>query len=237
MPVLLFDTRNKYSARISQKNHITAIDNQLIVWYNQIKVKNRRQNVKERKLFPGTTIATDTVNRKTAEEVFSHIFAGGNISSSQVTAIIGIEAHSVQNWVARGFVSHPLNRQYSKRQLCRLIIISMLSNTFKIGDITYMLSTVNGDLSDEGDDLIADDVLYACFCEMCAQNGGQCESERINKTAFSVTEQLNGLGDGDRKKVSAVLKTMFYAYRSAEMNRIAHTMLNSLKEDNNTKDN
>ncbi len=31
MPVLLFDTRNKYSARISQKNHITAIDNQLIV--------------------------------------------------------------------------------------------------------------------------------------------------------------------------------------------------------------
>ena len=189
-------------------------------------------------LFPGTTIVSDAVSRKKAEEVFSNIFAGGNIYSSQVTTIIGIEAHSVQNWVSRGFVSHPVNKQYSKRQLCRLIMISMLGNTFKIGDITCMLSTVNGDLSDEGDDLVPDDILYACFCEICGLNEGEYVEERVESTSVSVAEQLTWLGEDEKKKVSAVLKTMFYAYRSAEMNKIAHAMLNSLKEiNNNTEDN
>ena len=176
------------------------------------------------KTFPGTTIVTDVVNRKKAEEVFSHIFAGGNIYSSQVTAITGIEQHSVQNWVARGFVSRPINKQYSKRQLCRLIIINMLGTVFKIGDITEMLSSVNGNLSDENDDLIPDDILFTCFCELCGLNEGECMAERVESTSLSVTEELASLTPDNRKKVAGILRTMFYAYRSAEMNKIAHDM-------------
>lgn len=185
------------------------------------------------KHFPGTTIATDAVNRRKAEEVLGHIFAGGDIYRSQVTALTGIEQHSIQNWVARGFVSHPKNKQYSKRQLCRLIIINLLSDTLKIGDITDMLSYVNGNLSDEGDDTIPDDVLYGCFAEMCQLNEGNCIIERIEETSNSVTDELTYLGDEDRKKVAEVLRTMIYAYRSAEMNKVAHTFLDKIKNNRN----
>ncbi|MBQ6171478.1 MAG: DUF1836 domain-containing protein [Clostridia bacterium] len=188
------------------------------------------------KTFPGTTIVTDVVNRKKAEEVFSHIFAGGNIYSSQVTAITGIEQHSVQNWVARGFVSRPINKQYSKRQLCRLIIINMLGTVFKIGDITEMLSSVNGNLSDENDDLIPDDILFTCFCELCGLNEGECMAERVESTSLSVTEELASLTPDNRKKVAGILRTMFYAYRSAEMNKIAHDMFYSIMKNINKEE-
>lgn len=188
------------------------------------------------KTFPGTSIVTDVVNRKKAEEVFSHIFAGGNIYSSQVTAITGIEQHSVQNWVARGFVSRPINKQYSKRQLCRLIIINMLGTVFKIGDITEMLSSVNGNLSDENDDLIPDDILFTCFCELCGLNEGECMAERVESTSLSVTEELASLTADNRKKVAGILRTMFYAYRSAEMNKIAHDMFYSIMKNINKEE-
>lgn len=188
------------------------------------------------KTFPGTSIVTDVVNRKKAEEVFSHIFAGGNIYSSQVTAITGIEQHSVQNWVARGFVSRPINKQYSKRQLCRLIIINMLGTVFKIGDITEMLSSVNGNLSDENDDLIPDDILFTCFCELCGLNEGECMAERVESTSLSVTEELSSLTADNRKKVAGILRTMFYAYRSAEMNKIAHDMFYSIMKNINKEE-
>ena len=188
------------------------------------------------KTFPGTSIVTDVVNRKKAEEVFSHIFAGGNIYSSQVTAITGIEQHSVQNWVARGFVSRPINKQYSKRQLCRLIIINMLGTVFKIGDITEMLSSVNGNLSDENDDLIPDDILFTCFCELCGLNEGECIAERVESTSLSVTEELSSLTPDNRKKVAGILRTMFYAYRSAEMNKIAHDMFYSIMKNINKEE-
>ncbi len=185
------------------------------------------------KTFPGTTIVTDVVNRKKAEEVFSHIFAGGNIYSSQVTAITGIEQHSIQNWVARGFVSRPINKQYSKRQLCRLIIINMLGTVFKIGEITDMLSSVNGNLSDEGDDLIPDDILFMCFCEMCLLNEGESVEERVESSSLTVTEELSSLTPETRKTAAGILKAMFYAYRSAEMNKIAHAIFNNIMEEIN----
>ncbi len=183
----------------------------------------------KKKSFPGTTIATDTVNRRKIEEVLGHIFAGGDIYRSQITALTGIEPYSIQNWVARGFVSRTENKQYSKRQLCRLIIINMLSESLQIGDITDMLSYVNGDLSDEGDDLIPDDVLYGCFAEMCALNEGAVSEARVASTSLAVTEDLSYLRSCDRKKIAEVLRTMFYAYRSAEMSRTAHALLDELK--------
>ena len=66
----------------------------------------------------------------------------------------------------------------------------MLSDTLKIGDITDMLSYVNGNLSYEGDDLIPDDVLYVCFAEMCKLNEGACIMEQVEATSLAVTAEL-----------------------------------------------
>ncbi len=184
----------------------------------------------KKRYFPGTTIATDLVNRRRINEVLDHIFAGGDIYRSQVIALTGIEPYSIQNWIARGFVSHSENKQYSKRQLCRFIIINMLSETLQIGEITDMLSSVNGDLSDEGDDLIPDDVLYGCFAELCAMNEGALKPAKIVADAAYITEDLTFLRREDRETVAEVLETMFYAYRSAEMSRIAHDLLEKIKD-------
>ena len=185
--------------------------------------------MEKKNCFPGTTIMTDVVNRRRINDALDHIFAGGDIYRSQVIALTGIEPYSIQNWIARGFVSHSENKQYTKRQLCRFIIINMLSDTMQIGEITDMLSSVNGDLSDEGDDLIPDDVLYGCFAELCAMNEGALNPAKLSANAQSITEDLTFLRAEDRETVAEILKTMLYAYRSAEMSRIAHDLLENIR--------
>ena len=65
---------------------------------------------------PGTTIEVSTLERDATHRIFSNIFAAGGVVLSQISHMTGLEPHTVQNWVKRGYLSPPKHRQYSERQ-------------------------------------------------------------------------------------------------------------------------
>ena len=117
---------------------------------------------------PGTTIEVSAVTKGISRTLFGGIFAAGGITLSQVSVMTGLEPYDVQNWVKRGFVSSPVGRVYSKDQFARICIINLLRESLMLPDIIKMLGSINGNLSDESDDLICDSELYHKYVDITA---------------------------------------------------------------------
>ena len=115
---------------------------------------------------PGSVLSCPRAEAEGLQARFEGMFLGGDISLSQVVAITGLEAHTIQNWVKRGFLTPPKNKHYSLRQLCRLLNIHMLRGSMSLDKICALLGYVNGRLDDEGDDIIDDTALYFLFLRL-----------------------------------------------------------------------
>lgn len=177
---------------------------------------------------PGTLIPVERPDPVYVASLLETLFAGGGLVLSQVTAYIGAEGYSVQNWVKRGFVSAPVAKRYTKRQFCRLAIINMLKDSIPISEITWMLSYINGDLSDESDDIVGDDALYLYFVSMLQALRTDDEAE-VKSAALRATANYKEPIPGGAEKVREVLTIMYYAYRSAELSRRAAEKINICK--------
>ena len=175
---------------------------------------------------PGTVLQAD----RTAdiEQQFSAMFLGGGIVLSQVTGITGLEAYTVQNWVKRGFLSPPVRKHYSLKQLCRIMNINMLKNVLPMERIVGLLSYINGDLEDESDDIIDDSRLYFMFVRLAAQapamNTPQGRDECIAKELASYREPVPGA----KERVAKVLAIMLTAWASAQLRQTVEQMLQEL---------
>ena len=77
-------------------------------------------------IIPGTVIEARREDPDAAQAQISSMFLAGGMVRSQVAAVTGLEAHAVQNWVKRGFLSPPVGKRYTCRQFCRIVIINML---------------------------------------------------------------------------------------------------------------
>ncbi len=177
---------------------------------------------------PGTLIPVEKTEPVYTASLLDTLFAGGGLVLSQVTAYIGAEGYSVQNWVKRGFVSAPVSKRYTKRQFCRLAIINMLKDSIPIPEITWMLSYINGDLADEGDDIVGDDALYLYFVSMLAKLRTDGEAE-VRAAAQQATADYREPIPGGAEKVREVLCIMYYAYRSAQLAHRAGDMIRQSK--------
>lgn len=122
---------------------------------------------------PGTTIQANPDQIDGAETLLSPLFLAGGLTLSQVAQITGLEPHIIQNWVRRGFVSPPQQKRYSRRQVSRILMISMLRDCMQLDKICFLLSYVNGQLDDESDDLIDDWQLYCHSARLIARAHGQ----------------------------------------------------------------
>ena len=88
------------------------------------------------------------------------IQATDGLTLRQVCSITGLEPSTIQNWIKRGFVSHPVEKKYRERQLARILLISALRDCMKIDSIGELLTIVNGDTEDTSDDIISEEQLY-----------------------------------------------------------------------------
>lgn len=175
------------------------------------------------KELPGTTVELDIAQWERADEVFSHIFLTGGLMLSQVAGISGLAPYDIQNWVRRGFLSPPVQKRYSQRQLSRILIISMLRRMMQIDRICALLSYINGDLSDEGDDSIDDTRLYMYLVKLCAEYELGRKAEPL-----SLLHDYAEPYPGARAKVARVLEVMATVYRSECLMRRAEDMLADL---------
>lgn len=174
---------------------------------------------------PGSTIRIDDAVPEAASTMMSALFAGGNLMLSQVSNISGLEPYVIQNWVARGYLSAPVGKRYTRRQLSRILIINMLKGILSLEKICRLLSYVNGHLDDESDDTIDDTKLYMWLITLTA--GPDFYKAPDYDTCLS--EYLEPF-PGARRRLEQVLQIIVTAYASADLKHQAEALVDGLQE-------
>ena len=179
-------------------------------------------------IIPGTTLEAHRSDADRTDGLFQSMFLVGGLTLSQVAGITGLEPYAIQNWVKRGFLSPPRNKRYDMEQLCRIIIINMLRGVLTLEQSCSLLGYINGDLTDESDDLIDDTVLYFMFVRLAARaryiGGEQSWDDAIEEVTASYHEPIPGA----REKLVKVLKTMLTAWIASRLKQEAERMLTNL---------
>ena len=168
---------------------------------------------------PGSAVEMIETGAGAAEKLLTGLYIGGDLVLSQVAKITGLEPHMIQNWVARGFLSPPKNKKYTRRQLSRILIINMLRSVLPLDEICKLLSYVNGHLDDESDDSIDDTKLYIYMVCMTIEGEEDC-----CKILGDYVEPF----DGAKKRVETVLEIMATAYAASELKRRAEEMIKDI---------
>lgn len=181
---------------------------------------------------PGTVLQIPRQEADRVQNLFENMFLAGGMVLSQVTGVTGLESHAVQNWVKRGFLSPPLQKRYTLRQLCRIININMLRTVLPMEQICRLLSYINGNLDDEGDDLIDDSVLFFLFVKLAARARQLDDPEVLQKALSEVLADYAEPVPGARKRVEQVLRVMLTAFVAARMRTMAEEQLTAVLSQN-----
>ena len=178
---------------------------------------------------PGTTLTDKRTNADHVEDMFHSMFLAGGMVLSQVSSITGLEAYAIQNWVKRGFLAPPKNKRYDLEQVCRIITINMLKGALPLEKICSMMQYINGDLTDESDDIIDDAVLYFMFVKLAARarhiGGDQAWEVALEQATANYVEPYPGA----RERVIKVLRTMLMAWIASRFKEQVDEMVDSLK--------
>lgn len=179
---------------------------------------------------PGTVLSVDADRPQAAEEVFSSLFLAGGLVLSQVTQVTGLEPYIIQNWVRRGFLAPPKQRKYTRRQLSRILMINALKSTLSIEQICKLLSYINGALDDEGDDTIDDTELYGAFVLAAGsvQKHGLTSESEMNRLIADGLKDYKELIPGAKERIEQALRIMITAWRAAQLQTKAQSMMNVL---------
>lgn len=179
-------------------------------------------------MIPGTVLHADRAEAEQIPHQLEALFFGGGITLSQVTAITGLEAYTVQNWVKRRFVTSPVGKRYSLRQLCRILNINMLKGVLSLEQICSLLSHVNGKLGDESDDMIDDSQLYFMFVKLAAKMKELYEPAAADEMLEQYLQDYAEPVPGAKDRVRQVLRVMLTAWLAARISQAAVQMLSKL---------
>ena len=180
-------------------------------------------------IIPGTVLQTNRAEAEQIPQQLEALFFGGGITLSQVTAITGLEAHTVQNWVKRGFLTSPVGKKYTLRQLCRILNIHMLHGAMPIDRICKLLSYVNGHLDDESDDMIDDSQLYFLFVRLAARMKELYEPGEAEALLDRFLADYEEPAPGAKERVRSTLRIMLTAWLATRMMQETEIMLNQLQ--------
>lgn len=179
---------------------------------------------------PGTSIPYDGSSGMFA--MFRPMIqATDGLTLRQVCAITGLEPSTIQNWIKRGFVAHPVQKKYRERQLARIMLISALRDCMKIDNIGELLALVNGDSDDTGDDIISEEQLYDYLCEIIGRStSGALTIGAIPKTVREVTRDYVPANDTAAERLNEALTVMVYAYTASLYKKEADKLFLAMKE-------
>ena len=180
---------------------------------------------------PGTVLTSEATEANHIEELFSSMFLGGGIVLSQVANITGLEPHTVQNWVKRGFLTPPQKKRYTQRQLCRILIINMLRSALPLERICGLLQYINGHLDDEGDDLIDDSQLYCLFVKLAVYHRQMQDDQGRDTYLEKVLQSYQEPIPGAKERVRKVLQIMLAAWAASQLRQKAESMILQLDTD------
>ena len=179
---------------------------------------------------PGTALRGLRDDVEASIRQIEGMFLGGGMIRSQMASVSGVEAHDIQNWVKRGFLSNPVNKRYSCNQFCRIVIINMLRSAMPMEKICSLMSHVNGELDDESDDLIDDTVLYFMFLRLAARARHIGGTESWDTAIADILKDYVEPVPGAKKRIDQVLRIMLTAWIGVQTIRRAEQMLSELEE-------
>lgn len=184
------------------------------------------------KQLPGSTVEVDISRPGAADSILTSMFLTGGLMLSQVAQFTGLEPYTIQNWVKRGFLSPPQNKKYSRRQLCRILIINMLRDILQLDKICSLLTYINGHLDEESDDTIDDAQLYLYIAELAARLEAR-HMERTDDLEALCADVLRDYQEpyaGARARVLLVLKVVVTAYIASSFRQRAELLLKQMDE-------
>lgn len=180
---------------------------------------------------PGTVLTAPLEETNQIQEKFTAMFLGGGMVLSQVAAVTGLEPYTIQNWVKRGFLTNPVGKKYTLRQLCRILNINMLKDALRMEEICGLMTYINGHLDDESDDLIDDSELYFLFLRIAAHHRQMQNPEGRDTCIRQALADYQEPIPGARERVEKVLEVMLTAWAAALLRQQAMSMVDALKED------
>jgi len=178
---------------------------------------------------PGTVLQTKRSEASYIPQQLEALFFGGGITLSQVTSVTGLETYTIQNWVKRGFLTSPVGKRYTLRQLCRIININMLRGVMPIEQICQLLSYVNGQLNDESDDMIDDTQRYFLFVKLAARMKELYDPQMADDILEAYLADYEEPVPGAKDRVRQVLRIMLTAWLAARMMQETEKMLSALQ--------
>ena len=179
-------------------------------------------------IIPGTTLTGLRENADRTDGLFQSLFLAGGLSLSQVSRITGLEAYTIQNWVKRGFLSSPVNKRYDMEQVCRIININILKGAVPLEQIVKLMAYLNGNLTDESDDLVDDTMLFFLFVKLAARARYIGGTKAWDDALVEVTEDYVEPVPGAREKLIKVLKVMLTVWCANQLKAQADQMIEDM---------
>lgn len=179
-------------------------------------------------IIPGTTLEARRTEADQIEGLFTSLFLAGGLTLSQVAAVTGLESHTIQNWVKRGFLSPPRGKRYDMEQVCRIVNLNMLKGTLQLEQACSLMQYLNGVLSDESDDLIDDTRLYFMFVRLAARARQVGGDEEWEEALLKITEDYAEPVPGAREKLMKVLRIMLTVWAANTLRGAAERMIDTL---------
>ena len=181
---------------------------------------------------PGTVLEIPRSEAAHFPEQLGAMFLGGGIVLSQVSAVTGLETHSIQNWVKRGFLPPPVQKRYDIDQLSRIATINALNGVLSMDRICGLLGYVNGQLDDDSDNLIRDSQLYLLFVDLAARVKELYSDQQRDSLLDQALADYQEPAPGARERVKNVLRIMLTAWLAARMRQEAEKMILSIEKEN-----
>jgi len=177
---------------------------------------------------PGTTLTGQRENADRIDGLVSSMFLAGGLTLSQVASLSGLEPYTIQNWVKRKFLSPPQNKRYDMEQLCRILNMNLLKGAMPLEQIVHLMTYLNGNLADEGDDLVDDTQLYFYFVRLAARARYIGGTKSWDEALEEVTKDYSEPVPGAREKLIRVLKIMLTVWVANRLKTEAEDMLANL---------
>lgn len=177
---------------------------------------------------PGTTIQILREDADRIDGLMQSMFLAGGLTLSQVASISGLEPYTVQNWVKRGFLTPPRGKRYDMEQLCRILNMNILKGAMPLDQIVHLMTYLNGDLSDEGDDLVDDTRLFFYFVRLAARARYIGGTKAWDDALMEITEDYREPVPGAREKLILVLKIMLTVWVANQLKNQAEDMIKGL---------
>lgn len=179
-------------------------------------------------IIPGTTLKGLRTDADRTDGLFQSLFLAGGLTLSQVSSISGLEPYTIQNWVKRGFLSPPVGKRYDMEQVCRILNINILKGAVALEQIVKLMAYLNGDLTDENDDLVDDTMLFFLFVKLAARaryiGGNKAWDDALEEVTADYKEPVPGA----REKLIKVLKVMLTVWCANQLKLQADKMMEEM---------